>query len=538
VHLTSQVLSVSSLIGFVTVTGFTIRNGILLLNRYQERIAEGATLDEAIIEGSAERMVPILMTSLTTVLGLIPIMIAADKPGGELLAPLAVVQFGGILGAMFLGLIILPAAARLALRGVALRQSTVAVLLVGLGLSVSGCQSYTAHPIDWEAEAAAWQGASGEVELRSCEEAALLAVIGNPELNQRRLQAAGSRRVAAETGWWEDPELDLDISRALKSAEHPFMVGTALTFTLPLSGVPALEARVAEGYAEADALDVIAAERTIAAEARVAYHAYQVAVLKRNVLKTALEDVDYLKALKSVESLVSFGEVSYATLMELQQMHYARGVALREAEQTVLEAWIAIQRVLGLAPGVKGIVSGVPGMCTHCPKSVPEALALTSHVQVKAQLARLGADEVALQAEIRRQYPDLKVGPSFEREEGMNKAGLVLGVELPLWNRNRQAIAEATATREASRGSAIVTWRTLATEAAAAQDQLETLIARQPHVPRRDRQALKQLYAVGELEPVDFLVALEGNLEVCLASIEWEQQCILAAAALNQFQLN
>ena len=61
-------------------------------------------------------MVPIVMTSLTTVLGLIPLMLAGDKPGGELLAPLAVVQFGGIFGAMVLNLVVLPAAARLTMK--------------------------------------------------------------------------------------------------------------------------------------------------------------------------------------------------------------------------------------------------------------------------------------------------------------------------------------------------------------------------------------------------------------------------------------
>ena len=113
VWIADPVLSVSSLVGFVTVAGFTLRNGLLLLNRYRERLAAGESLAVAVEEGSVERMVPILMTSLTTVLGLIPIVIAGDRPGGELLAPLAVVQFGGILGATLLNLVVLPAAAKL-----------------------------------------------------------------------------------------------------------------------------------------------------------------------------------------------------------------------------------------------------------------------------------------------------------------------------------------------------------------------------------------------------------------------------------------
>jgi len=109
----APILSVASLVGFVTVVGFVIRNGLLLLNRYRELQAQGLTVHEAIIEGSLERMVPILMTSLTTIFGLLPIVLAYNKPGGELLAPLAIVQFGGLISATLLNLLVLPAAYRL-----------------------------------------------------------------------------------------------------------------------------------------------------------------------------------------------------------------------------------------------------------------------------------------------------------------------------------------------------------------------------------------------------------------------------------------
>ncbi len=110
----APILSVASLVGFVTVVGFVIRNGLLLLNRYRELQASGMDLHAAIVEGSLERMVPILMTSLTTILGLLPIVLAHDKPGGELLAPLALVQFGGLISATLLNLLALPAAYLLA----------------------------------------------------------------------------------------------------------------------------------------------------------------------------------------------------------------------------------------------------------------------------------------------------------------------------------------------------------------------------------------------------------------------------------------
>ena len=112
VAIAHPVLSVSSLVGFVTVAGFLLRNGILLLNCYRTRTAEGESLEDAVRHGSEERMAPIILTSLTTVLGLVPIILSGTKPGGELLSPLAVVQFGGLLGATFLNLLIIPAAAK------------------------------------------------------------------------------------------------------------------------------------------------------------------------------------------------------------------------------------------------------------------------------------------------------------------------------------------------------------------------------------------------------------------------------------------
>lgn len=112
VSLSEGVLSVSSIVGLVTVAGFLIRNGLLLLNAYGERTAAGESLDSAVRKGSEERMVPILLTSATTVIGLVPIMTSGSKPGGELLAPLAIVQFGGLIGATALNLVVLPAAAK------------------------------------------------------------------------------------------------------------------------------------------------------------------------------------------------------------------------------------------------------------------------------------------------------------------------------------------------------------------------------------------------------------------------------------------
>ncbi|MBT9449522.1 efflux RND transporter permease subunit [Akkermansia glycaniphila] len=116
------ILSVASIVGFVTVIGFAIRSGLILLNRYRDLEHQGRSLEDAIREGSQERVVPIIMTSLTTVLGLLPLIWAIDKPGGELLGPLAIVQFGGLVSATILNLLIIPATAKLFGRWISARR--------------------------------------------------------------------------------------------------------------------------------------------------------------------------------------------------------------------------------------------------------------------------------------------------------------------------------------------------------------------------------------------------------------------------------
>jgi CzcA family heavy metal efflux pump len=104
------VVSIASLIGFVTLFGIAVRNGILLVNHYHHvAVAEGRPLAEAIERGSVERLVPILMTALSSALGLVPLALALGEPGSELLAPLAVVVLGGLISSTFLNLVVVPA---------------------------------------------------------------------------------------------------------------------------------------------------------------------------------------------------------------------------------------------------------------------------------------------------------------------------------------------------------------------------------------------------------------------------------------------
>ncbi|HCA41782.1 MAG TPA: CusA/CzcA family heavy metal efflux RND transporter [Bacteroidetes bacterium] len=108
VFITSGIISIPSLIGFITLFGIATRNGILLVSRFNALKLEGVGLYDRIVKGSLDRLNPILMTALATGLSLIPLAIAGDAPGNEIQSPMAKVILGGLLTSTFLNLIVVP----------------------------------------------------------------------------------------------------------------------------------------------------------------------------------------------------------------------------------------------------------------------------------------------------------------------------------------------------------------------------------------------------------------------------------------------
>ncbi len=102
------IISVASLVGFITLFGVATRNGLLLVDNYNNKLAEGMPLRQVIVEGSIERLVAILMTALTSALGMIPLVIGTGA-GKEILQPLAIVVLGGLFTSTALTLLVLPA---------------------------------------------------------------------------------------------------------------------------------------------------------------------------------------------------------------------------------------------------------------------------------------------------------------------------------------------------------------------------------------------------------------------------------------------
>lgn len=106
--ISGQYLSVPSSVGFITLFGVAVLNGVVMVESINQRIQDGLNVDTAVFEGAVSRLRPVLMTAITSALGLIPMLLSTGV-GAEIQKPLASVIVGGLVTATFLTLFVLPA---------------------------------------------------------------------------------------------------------------------------------------------------------------------------------------------------------------------------------------------------------------------------------------------------------------------------------------------------------------------------------------------------------------------------------------------
>lgn len=105
---TDKIISIPAIIGFISLFGIATRNGMLLIERFNELQNEGVSLIKAVKMGCADRLAPILMTALTSALGLLPLALGGELPGNEIQSPMAKVLLGGLLSSTLLNGFVVP----------------------------------------------------------------------------------------------------------------------------------------------------------------------------------------------------------------------------------------------------------------------------------------------------------------------------------------------------------------------------------------------------------------------------------------------
>ena len=107
VWITSNMLSIPAIIGFITLFGVAVLNGVVMVSYFNQLRQSGFSIREAVIQGAERRLRPVLMTAMIASLGLLPLLVATG-PGSELQRPLAVVVIGGLFTSTLLTLVLLP----------------------------------------------------------------------------------------------------------------------------------------------------------------------------------------------------------------------------------------------------------------------------------------------------------------------------------------------------------------------------------------------------------------------------------------------
>jgi len=442
-------------------------------------------------------------------------------------------------------------------------------LIVSVVSACAGCTSYEPQPLGLSEHAEAWErrgladldeqtverfyadlrrrpaardaASPAEFDVRdgvTLAEAEALALALNRDLRVARSRAAEATAGAEQAGRWDDPHLEADLVRVVESVPHPWLGGFGIGFTIPLSG--RLEAAEALAWARSHASWGAVAEDEHALLVAVgrSWRDLAAARQRRALLDDYIQRVTLLAG--RADQLANAGELSPVNARVLRMDIAERSLMADETSAEIARLETQLRSRLGLAPSadVTFIAESFRGATEDHVDSTRELL--LDHPRMITARARYEAAEQSLRREVRKQYPDLTIGPVYENEEGQSRIGLTAGIPVPLLNRNRRGIAEAAARRDTARVEAEAAYEALASDVAehqrrrdAAQHRLTRL--RHDIAPLVDEQLgdIARLIELGEANILIIHDALERSINVKLAVLDAAVDAAHAEAAVH-----
>lgn len=332
-------------------------------------------------------------------------------------------------------------------------------LSIILTITLTGCAVYESRPIDLKTEEQAWRlttPTQGKIKISQAE-AIKTGLILNPELNKARIKLANTEEVEKQSGWWADPSISWEMAKVLQ--ENILNHSGGISLSIPLTGIPALEKKLAEQYKESDYWSLKQAELDFCTELETNWHALSITKAKKELVQ------ERLKSLKNetqiINKLIKVGEAEFAIGQTATERLNTITRELQELEETEQIQTLALLKQMGMHPDGAKHIQIISQINYNIPRLIkaPSAGKLMQLPKIKAQMATYATTETALKAEIRRQYPDLEIGPGFSREDDEKEVGGEFGFNIPLWNRNRQAIAEARGNRNLAHAETIQLWK-------------------------------------------------------------------------------
>jgi CzcA family heavy metal efflux pump len=450
VFFTSGVVSIPSIIGFITLFGIATRNGILLISSYERRSAgsnpEGEEIRSIVVEGSLDRLNPILMTALTAALALIPLVLQGDKPGNEIQSPMAVVVLGGLLTSTLLNIYIVPAVYEVMRRGGRRRLSAALFGRTGSAKSVATvvalCLAVTLP--------AAARGETGAEAAQSEIEAALREV----EANSATLSALRSQTEALQLGnrtgiYPANPEVEYSYLWGRPSpAGNRTDVSVRQQLDFPTAYAHRRKVASAENAGATLAYNVERAALLL--EARQVC----IALVYCNALSR-----EYAARLQGAERLAEMYAARLAkgdaSVVESNKAQLNLAAVRREAVGIATEQ-AALRLELGRLNGGKALsLASNVYPASRLPDSFEEWYEQVESVSPTLLLAdnQLEASRRQVKLSAALGLPKLSVGYASERVAGGEQlAGVSAGISIPLWenkNRTKQAKAQVRASESA-----------------------------------------------------------------------------------------
>jgi outer membrane protein TolC len=286
----------------------------------------------------------------------------------------------------------------------------------------------------------------------------LVALYFQPSLDLARAQWQVAQAGVATAGARPNPTLSL-LPQFVSNTDpgvgvSPWVVTASLDWPIETAGKRGYRIERAEALASAAALALDQAAWQV--RARVRAQLLEFVAAKERALRLAEQVAREQEVVSLLEERVRLGAASLAELAPARLAALQSSADLAEAERLRAEAWVLLAEALGVTPrALEGIEIDFSvdtdlggGALVGLPAEEIRSRGLHNRADLKAALAEYEATQSALQLEIARQYPDLRIGPGYEYDQGLNKWAVVgVSVELPVMNRNQGPIGEAEARR-------------------------------------------------------------------------------------------
>lgn len=364
----------------------------------------------------------------------------------------------------------------------------------------------------------------------SLHEAQAVALWYNAELRIKRLEALRAGAATARAALWPDPELSVtggeqevagsrlvpfrqpDGTTSLREVpviERAWLSVISLDLTIPLSGAPKARQRLHRTEHAVAEWRAVEAEWDVLHEVKRLWIDWSASLEHARLLEAHVDLMGRITP--TATGLAEAGELfpAYARMLSIEQKRVETEVQRVHSEAQAQRA--AILQALGLAPGAAvDLVPAIP----HGDAAANRILEVGNHPRVERLRAAYQAAEDRLRLELREQFPDLTLSPSYTDQLDEEILSVGLGFPVPAWHRNRPAIADAAGARDVARAEAEAGYLGLVAEAHQAQMAAAAARARQEQLieaiaPQLDAQ-VQEVFALLEVGEIDLLLVYEA----------------------------